>query len=203
MMRTAALVLTVAACAGQIDGPGSSSATDAPPGSTIDAPPGTGPVDARPGVGEPANLIGITLHHNEVRQAVVTDTPLPALEWDNDLAATAAAWVAMCQDVEAPSGLVDHNANRSAGHPYPVGENIFASGGTATARQAVATWAAEKAAYDPATGACSGTCGHYTQVVWRTTTKLGCALGECPNLTYASTIVCNYGPSGNSGGKAY
>jgi len=179
---------------------------DAPAGNGGDGPPGPGTdaaIDASPGVGEPPELMGITLLHNQMRQAVVTATPLPALLWDPSLAATAAAWVAQCKDTMAPTGLVDHNAGRSTGHPYYVGENIYASGGTATAQGAMNSWGAEKANYNPSTGGCNGTCGHYTQVVWRTTLKLGCALGTCPGLTYASTIVCNYGPGGNSGGPAY
>jgi len=39
--------------------------------------------------------------------------------------------------------------------------------------------------------------------VWRTTLKVGCARGNCPGIQYPSTIVCDYGPGGNSGGLAY
>ena len=166
--------------------------------STADAP----PADAQPGVGEPPELQGITLLHNQVRQMVQTSPPLPALEWDASLAATAAAWVAQCQNTDGNS-ILDHNDGRSQGHPFYVGENIYASSGTATAMGAVSSWAAEKPRYNPDTGACSGTCGHYTQIVWRTTRKVGCARGSCPNIQFGSTIVCNYGPGGNTGGKAY
>ncbi len=153
--------------------------------------------DAQPGVGEPPELMGITLYHNQIRQQVQTTPPLPALEWDPQLAATAAAWVAQCQDTMAPTGLVDHNPNRSNGHPYYVGENIYASSGTATAQGAVNSWASEAANYNYANNTCSGVCGHYTQIVWRTTLKVGCARGNCPGLAYPSTIVCDYGPGGN------
>lgn len=150
--------------------------------------------DAPGGVGEPADLTGITLAHNNVRAMVQTSPPLPALEWEPALAATAAAWVAQCQ---GSGPLIDHNANRSQGHPYYVGENIFASSGNATAAQAVQSWAAEGANYNYASNSCSGTCGHYTQIVWRATIKVGCAKGNCPNKQYPSTIVCDYGPGGN------
>jgi len=36
--------------------------------------------------------------------------------------------------------------------------------------------------------------GHYTQVVWKSTTHLGCA-------TYGRHLVCQYGPSGNFKGR--
>lgn len=190
-------------CSGQID-------TEA---GSVDAPPnggdGQGQTDGGPtpdvpgGVGEPAELTGITLFHNEVRAMVQTATPLPSLTWSPALAATAAAWVAQCRDQDAPIGLVDHNPGRSNGHPYYVGENIYASGGAASAQQAVQLWASEQANYNYATNTCSGVCGHYTQLVWRTTLEVGCAVGNCAGLTYPNAIVCDYGPGGNSGGKPY
>src|SRR4051812_29587786 len=155
------------------------------------------------GGGEPMNLTGILAAHNNVRAMVQTSPALPPLTWNNDLAATAAAWVAMCQDTDH-NGLVDHNANRSVGHPTYVGENIFAASGTATGPAAVQLWASEGANYNYANNTCSGgTCGHYTQLVWRATTEVGCALGNCPGLTYPNAIVCDYMPGGNSGGKPY
>jgi pathogenesis-related protein 1 len=196
-------LLVIAACdsgGAGIDAPGGGGGDG--PGGGIDAP--AGMIDASPGVGEPPELMGMTLYHNQVRAMVQTPTPLPALQWDSTLAATAATWVAMCTDTMPPMGLVDHNAGRSAGHPYYIGENIYASGGTATAMGAVTSWAGEKVNYNATTGACNGgVCGHYTQIVWRTTLKVGCAIHRCAGLTYPSTVVCNYGPGGNSGGPAY
>jgi pathogenesis-related protein 1 len=188
-----------AACSGTVDNstPGTDGPGSNPPGDDGSVP----PADVPGGVGEPAELQGITLFHNQARAMVQTATPLPSLQWEPALAATAAAWVATCQDTDQPIGLLDHNPNRSDGHPYYVGENIFASSGQASAQQAVDLWVAEKANYDYATNTCNGTCGHYTQVVWRDTLYLGCALGNCPGLQFSSTIVCDYGPGGNIGGQ--
>ncbi len=162
--------------------------------------------DVPGGVGEPAGLVGMTLATNQVRAMVATTPPLPSLEWDPQLAAYAATWLAMCQDTEAPIGLVDHDPNRTnvAGYSY-IGENIYASSGTATAQDAVTDWAAEGASYDYASNTCASgaVCGHYTQLVWRTTTHVGCAIHDCAGLTYPSTIVCDYGPGGNDGSKPY
>ncbi|CAJ0599006.1 unnamed protein product [Cylicocyclus nassatus] len=36
--------------------------------------------------------------------------------------------------------------------------------------------------------------GHYTQMAWDTSYKLGCAVVACPNFTFG---VCQYGPKGN------
>ncbi|MEO7138026.1 MAG: CAP domain-containing protein [Gemmatimonadales bacterium] len=46
-------------------------------------------------------------------------------------------------------------------------------------------------------------CGHYTQLVWRATREVGCALNSCPGPAFPNSIVCNYGPGGNSGGPPY
>lgn len=179
--------------------------TDAPGGSNVvhDAP----LADVPGGSGEPAELAGMTLYHNQVRAAVdttgVAGGPLSPMQWDPNLAALAAAWVAQCQDTDN-NGLVDHSSQQSrtnaAGYAY-VGENIYASGGTATAMGAVDLWAAEKANYTYSTNTCSGVCGHYTQIVWRTSLHVGCALHTCSGLAYPSTIVCNYGPGGNYNGQ--
>ncbi|EGT59294.1 CBN-VAP-1 protein [Caenorhabditis brenneri] len=36
--------------------------------------------------------------------------------------------------------------------------------------------------------------GHYTQMAWEGTTKIGCFVQNCPSFTYS---VCQYGPAGN------
>ena len=192
-MRFGVLVLLVG-CSGQVDG----GQPNSPDGGGNN--PGT---DVPGGVGEPAALEGITLAHNQARAAVQTQPPLPPLAWSPELAATAAAWIAQCRDTDAPTGLIDHNPGRSDGHPYYVGENIFASGGQADPQQAVQLWVQEQANYDYATNACNGVCGHYTQVVWRATLEVGCAVGNCPGLQFPGSLVCNYGPGGNSGGRPY
>lgn len=159
--------------------------------------------------GEPTALAGITAAHNMVRAMVDTTGlaggPLPPMSWDPDLAAHAATYAAMCKDGDG-NGLVDHSPSsyrqNAAGYTY-IGENIFASSSpTASPTQAVSVWAGEKANFTYPTG-CSGVCGHYTQVVWRSSVNLGCAHQTCSSLTYKGTILCMYGPGGNSGGAPY
>ncbi|MGE0395561.1 MAG: CAP domain-containing protein [Kofleriaceae bacterium] len=152
-------------------------------------------------IGEPPELAGITDAHNVVRAMVQTSTPLMPLAWSDALEATAKAYGMMCINNDGNS-IMDHNPNRSAGHPYQVGENIYASGGTATAQGAVQLWAAEKANYVYPNGYSPAT-GHYTQIVWRTTREVGCALVNCPNIQFPSTIICDYGPAGNGSGPPY
>jgi hypothetical protein len=155
-----------------------------------------------PGSGEPAALAGITNELNEVR----TSVGLTALRWNASLAATAQKWASSCTDQKAPTGMIDYNSTRSTGYPYAIGETVFGSAsnaGTPVQIQAVNMWASEAANYDPASGACSGVCGNYTQVVWRSTLEVGCGIAVCPQLTYRHVVVCNYAPAGNTGPRAY
>jgi len=182
----------VAACNGDIDS------------SSTDASSGTAYMDAPTASGEPANLVGTTDAHNAIRAAVMTTTPLPPMKWDPALATLATTWASQCIDTDG-DGLVDHSSQGSrtnaAGYAY-VGENIFAASGSATGPGAVNYWAMEKSKFTyPNT--CAGTCGHYTQIVWRTSVNVGCALVSCPSLQYKSVVLCNYGPGGNSGGAPY
>lgn len=142
--------------------------------------------------GEPVELVGTLVAHNQVRVQV----GLPALTWDPSLAAIAKAWAAKCMDNEAPSGLLDHNPDLDSGS-MSIGENIFGASGAATGPAAVASWASESANYNYASNQCTGVCGHYTQLVWRETSKVGCALQECASLRFGSTIICDYSPAGN------
>ena len=155
---------------------------------------------------EPAALAGITADHNVVRAGV--GVGMAPLFWNERLAASAQAWADQCVDVQAPVGLLDYNppVNRSAGFPWYIGENIYGSGGgTATAQGAVTSWASEQQYYNYATNTCDAgqICGHYTQVVWATSIFLGCGISYCSKLAYPSSIVCDYGPGGNDGGRPY
>jgi pathogenesis-related protein 1 len=165
---------------------------------TIDAAP-SGAIDAAPVEGEPPGLVGTVAAHNAARAAV----GVPPLTWDPQLAAIAQAWATRCVDTEQPIGLVDHNAGRSNGYPTYVGENIYGASGSASGTDAVASWLSEKASYDRPSNRCAAgqICGHYTQLVWRATTKVGCALHTCPGLRFGATVVCDYAPGGNVGGQ--
>ena len=71
---------------------------------------------------------------------------------------------------------------------------------------AVAAWAGEAADYDYATNSCAAgkECGHYTQIVWASTLRAGCAHKLCTaNSPFGSGApnwdfwVCDYEPPGN------
>ena len=123
---------------------------------------------------EQARLIS---SHNTVRADVQPSAvpPLPASSWSSTLATSAQVWANAC--------LFQHS-----GAPG-VGENLYASTGDTNPRPTpeavLASWASEQAFYDYATNTCAPgrVCGHYTQVVLRAATQVGCGITVCSPAT--------------------
>jgi hypothetical protein len=67
---------------------------------------------------------------------------------------------------------------------------------------AVDMWANEKAYYDYTANTGNGhVVGHYTQVVWQKTTKVGCGQATSTTDYPGSHVVCRYSPAGNMGSE--
>ncbi|CAB4290240.1 unnamed protein product [Prunus armeniaca] len=124
--------------------------------------------------------------HNNARAAV----NVGPLSWDDDLAAYA-------QDY-ANQQIGDCVLVHSDG---PYGENLAGSTGDLSGTSAVNLWVAEEADYDYDSNSCADgkVCGHYTQVVWSNSARLGCAKVTCNNG--GTFIGCNYDPPGNVVGQ--
>ncbi|PON86804.1 Cysteine-rich secretory protein, allergen V5/Tpx-1-related [Trema orientale] len=95
----------------------------------------------------------------------------------------------------ASKHINDCNLVHSGG---PYGENLAWSGGELSGVDAVKMWVNEKVNYDENSNTCAlgKVCGHYTQVVWRNSVRLGCAKVRC-NGNKGTFIGCNYDPPGN------
>lgn len=149
---------------------------------------------------EPAELNGMLAEHNRVRASVPgTTDPPPPLKWEACMQAGAEAHASKCR-----------YAHASRSERGGAGENLYANStpGRVTAEQVAATWASERYIYEYPSGGCSGkACGHYTQMVWRDTRNLGCAVQVCNSGNPFPTSgpweywVCRYDPAGNSGGE--
>ena len=85
-----------------------------------------------------------------------------ALSWNTTLSTFADAYVQACKFAHT-------------GGPY--GENLAAGYSSATA--AVEAWGNEGAKYDFAAGQFSSETGHFTQLVWKATTTVGCGRANC------------------------
>ena len=135
--------------------------------------------------------------HNAVRAGAepAPVPPLPDLGWSPGVASTAQAWANGCS--------YRHNPDLGS---LGLGENIAATAppGAYGTAQVVGLWAGEAADYDHATNTCDpgAVCGHYTQIVWRDTTALGCAMRTCATGSPFGSgswdfWVCDYAPPGN------
>lgn len=161
-----------------------------------------------------AEIAGLLADHNQARSTVTpTAANMTRLEWDQALAVVAQNWANQCNWAHNPGAGAAY-ATLSP-NPGGVGENIFAT--TASRASALAgtssgvtLWAAERASYNYAANTCASgqICGHYTQLVWARTLRVGCAITRCatmaglpPQFTNAQYLVCNYNPAGNFVGQ--
>jgi pathogenesis-related protein 1 len=123
--------------------------------------------------------------HNSIRRSV----GVPPLVWSKRLAGFAQEWA----DYLAAHHQFVHRRNS------PYGENLFEiTGATASPSEVVNDWAAESKSYQYRSNTCGGVCGHYTQIVWRDTKRVGCAASRRGRT---EVWVCNYDPPGNYIGK--
>ncbi|XP_040381918.1 pathogenesis-related protein 1-like [Oryza brachyantha] len=117
--------------------------------------------------------------------------------WDEAVAAYAESYAA---ERAGDCALIHSGSWEKAGY----GENLFGGpGGEWTAADAVNSWVGEKELYDYDSNSCLGSwdsCLHYTQVVWRDSTAIGCARVVCDNDA-GVFITCNYNPAGNVQGE--
>jgi uncharacterized protein YkwD len=129
--------------------------------------------------------------HNHYRLEV----GVPALTWSDALASTALDWANHLADIHT---MVHSRAPGT-------GENLAMwTAGKASLTQLIDLWGAEKRYFVesnfPAVSSVGGwqTVGHYTQIVWRDTTEVGCGRAEGGGYDF---LVCQYAPQGNFMGR--
>ncbi|KAE9595037.1 hypothetical protein Lal_00041372 [Lupinus albus] len=139
------------------------------------------------------NIVGLVAYAQDSQEdylngqnAVRSEVNVPNLVWNDTVAAFAQNYANERKDCQ-----LEHS---DGGGNY--GENIAMSTGEMFGTDAVSMWVGEKPNYDVNSNSCvGGECLHYTQVVWRTTTSIGCAKVRCDNG--GTFITCNYYPPGN------
>jgi hypothetical protein len=148
---------------------------------------------------------------NRIRANAQPAGDLPSLAWDPALETVADRWARSCT-ADRATGLLAHNPRRAAGYPRTVGENIAGSTGGRLSLPSlvglVELWAREADDFNFTGNTCAGEpntlrnkwyrCAHYTQIVWASTTRVGCARSLCPNLKFPAILVCDFSLAGNS-----
>jgi len=150
---------------------------------------------------EPAKFSGLVASHNKVR----AKHGLSPLQWSNQLAGYAQQWANELSNNQNCAML--HRPNFGS-FKQRFGENLFWaspeewSDGIIKLQQfsapdIVKAWAEEENFYNYNTNQCQKgeDCGHYTQMVWRESRNVGCAIAICKNK--AQIWACNYDPPGN------
>ncbi|XP_046544130.1 GLIPR1-like protein 1 [Haliotis rubra] len=139
--------------------------------------------------------------HNEYRR-IPNAADMLQMSWDNELEALAQGWAAQCKFA--------HNPSRSiASSTSSIGENLHIKAPTYNEVSTVTSWHNEESSYTYSTNSCSAVCGHYTQVIWATSYKIGCGIKFCSTIqgstiTNGYVVICNYLPAGNFvGAKPY
>lgn len=126
--------------------------------------------------------------HNRCRETAqpAPKPALPVLRWDDAAAAVAQHWADRC--------VFEHNRKRGN-----YGENIAYYTRPAVDGLAL-LWLGEASDYRLDRDRCTTgrLCEHYTQIVSRRTTAVGCAAAKCP---FGRFLVCDYAPPGNLIGK--
>jgi len=136
--------------------------------------------------------------HNDWRQGV----GVKPLAWSTPLADSAQHYA---KQLSLSGCIMQHSKTEH-------GENLYwasprtrtsSSGKTSTQVQTISPkhvanqWASEAKDYKHSSNTCrsGAVCGHYTQMVWHSTTQLGCGKALCVNQ--AQLWVCHYAPAGN------
>ncbi|GHJ85726.1 hypothetical protein NliqN6_2128 [Naganishia liquefaciens] len=111
------------------------------------------------------------------------------LTWNATLATFAKNYASQCKFAHS-GGPYGENLASSYGYSDPIGTGLTG-------------WEKEAAQYDYNNPTFSPTTGHFTQMVWKSTTQLGCALITCPAKTLyqasssSSYLICEYYKPGN------
>ncbi|KAJ8257209.1 hypothetical protein GJAV_G00183090 [Gymnothorax javanicus] len=136
--------------------------------------------------------------HNFFRSQVQpTASNMRKMSWDDSLAQVAARYAPKCK--------WEHNPELE---DLDLGENLYATNGFFNVTKAITGWYMEHLDYTFHNDSCEKDklCGHYTQVVWAESVKVGCFSHHCGEVeglsfTGATILVCNYSPPGNFRGE--
>ncbi|KAG6842052.1 hypothetical protein C0991_003578 [Blastosporella zonata] len=136
-----------------------------------------------------ADVSAFLTAHNAIREA----HNATALTWSVTYAAKAELWANACKFMRTGGSL----------SATPYGELHAAGTGTFDIPTAIGQFAKDEDEYNPV----NPKYNHFTQIVWKSTTQVGCAKAVCNNLLGRRTgpttyYVCLYNPAGNIIGKA-
>ncbi|XP_053384402.1 cysteine-rich venom protein ENH2-like isoform X2 [Mercenaria mercenaria] len=145
------------------------------------------------GVTEKEKKVIVDIHNTVRREVSPPARNMMLMSWDEEIANTAQRWAENCN--------INHDSNykRYAFGRFSVGQNLAWGSWSMGWTDSIKLWADEKKDYSYSMNGSPTrkAVGHYTQMVWATSIKVGCGYAICGSTHY---YVCNYGPGGNSNG---
>lgn len=134
--------------------------------------------------------------HNRWRREV----GVPPVRWAADLGRIAQQWAEHlraangCKMVHSQTKKLGENLHWASARKWSDGRTQRQN---MTPTQVTDSWGSEKADYNYAANTCADgeMCGHYTQMVWESSTEMGCGMAFCSDDS--QVWVCNYRPAGN------
>jgi len=154
---------------------------------------GVVPATAAPCASGPPELAQAMVAEHNAWRAQVGAGPIA---WSADLACGARQWADYLMSL---GGMTLQHS--SAAERQGAGENLWAgTAGHYRLQEMVDSWGSERRDYrgGPVTLDNFERIGHYTQMVWRATTQVGCGLARGPRT---EILVCRYEPAGNMLGR--
>ncbi|WP_446009255.1 CAP domain-containing protein [Candidatus Electrothrix sp.] len=152
--------------------------------------------EEQPNEKAPVDPTAMTAAHNHWRSQV----GVPQLTWSEKLVNVAQDWA----DTLKEDGCGFHHSHNGYGENLFKASPLIWSDGQkelqdTSPEEVTNSWGNEIKYYEYSDNSCSGVCGHYTQVVWKETTEVGCARSVCDDKS--QIWVCSYSPAGNMAGK--
>ena len=141
---------------------------------------------------DPAFIDTVLQHHNAYRSAL----HLPGLVWSEALASDALTWAKKLARID--------KGQHDSGIRGKEGENIWwGTAGAYSSGDMVNFWGNEKEGFvygifPDCKASNAAVVGHYTQIIWKNTTSVGCALVSNGKMDY---LVCRYSAPGNVVGE--
>ncbi|KAM9315598.1 cysteine-rich secretory protein 2 [Gastrophryne carolinensis] len=130
--------------------------------------------------------------HNELRcNADPPASNMLKLKWSEEAAEKAQEWANKCVQGHSPTNFKKLTRHRCSENilltPYKVSWDVVAR-----------AWYSEKVDFKYGQGSINGAqTGHYTLLMWATSSEIGCGSAECPNLPNKYNYVCWMCPGGN------
>ncbi|KAM8726406.1 cysteine-rich venom protein TEL1-like [Acanthopagrus schlegelii] len=157
----------------------------------------SGPGSPRGSGGSPSssssvNPSEIVNKHNNLRRSVSPPASnMLKMSWSKELADNAQKWADKCTQGHSP---------RKIRQSKNFGENLYMSSAPSNWDTVIQKWYDEVKYWKYGVGSTNKkkAVGHYTQVVWADSNKIGCGMATCPNADYKYYAVCQYSPPGNS-----